>query len=147
PFWAPGAALALDYYDIDLTGAIGQLGYQRIVDDCAAGNQELCAQIDRDPVTNRITRIEDFFTNIDAAAARGVDMEFSYRLEPDLWDSQVETMSIRLLSGYLVERSEMPSGGITADFAGSDSFPEWNTTASLNYAIGPWVIGLTHRFI
>src|SRR5690606_6897183 len=58
-----------------------------------------------------------------------------------------ETMSLRLLAGYLAERSETPSGGITTDFAGSGSFPEWTTTATLNYAIGPWDIGLTHRFI
>lgn len=147
PAWAGGAALALDYYDIDLTGAIGQLGYQRIVDDCFAGNQAMCAQIDRDPVTNRITRVEDFFTNIDAAAARGVDTELSYRMEPDIFDSQFESLSLRFLAGYLAERSETPSGGRTTDFAGSGSFPEWTTTSVINYAMGAWSLALTHRFI
>lgn len=147
PGWLPGLDLSADYYDIDLTGAIGSIGFQRVIDDCFAGNQELCAQIDRDPVTNQITRVEDFFTNIDAAAARGVDLEASYRTEVDFFANQAETLTLRLLASYLAENSNTPSGGRKTDFAGSGQTPEWTTTATLNYALGPWSLFFSHRFI
>jgi outer membrane receptor protein involved in Fe transport len=147
PNWLPGLDLSADYYNIDLTGAIGSLGFQRVVDDCAAGNQLLCEQIDRDPVSGQITRVEDFFTNIDAAAARGVDMEVSYRTELDLFDNQAENLSLRLLASYLAENSNTPSGGRKTDMAGVGQTPEWTTTATMNYTIGPWSLFLSHRFI
>lgn len=147
PLWVPGLAVSMDYYNIDLKGAIGSLGFQRVIDDCDAGNQELCSQIDRDPNTNQITRVEDFFTNIDAATTRGVDTEVSYRMEPNLFNDQLETLSIRVLLGYLAERSETPSGGIITDFAGAGNTPEWTTTSTMNYGVGPWSLSLTHRFI
>src|SRR5690606_28686403 len=102
---------------------------------------------DRDPVTNQITRIEDFYTNIDDATTRGVDTELSYRFEPNFFDSQVESLSLRMLVGYLAERSETPDGGVTTDFAGSGNTPEWSTTTTLNYGVGPWSLALSHRFI
>jgi outer membrane receptor protein involved in Fe transport len=147
PGWLPGLDLSADYYDIDLTGAIGSIGFQRVVDDCAAGNQELCGQIDRDPVTNQITRVEDFFTNIDAAAARGVDMEAAYRTDVDLFADQAERLTLRLLASYLAENSNTPSGGRKTDFAGVGQTPQWTSTATFNYDLGPWSLFLSHRFI
>ncbi|HWK54511.1 MAG TPA: TonB-dependent receptor, partial [Hyphomicrobiales bacterium] len=147
PGWLPGFDVSADYYDIDLSGAIGSIGFQRVVDDCFAGNQELCGQIDRDPSTNQITRIEDFFTNIDAAVARGVDMEMSYRAEPNLFAEQTESLTLRLLTSYLAENSSTPSGGRTTDMAGVGLLPEVTTTATLNYGVGPWTLFLQHRYI
>ncbi|MGV3591201.1 MAG: TonB-dependent receptor plug domain-containing protein [Gammaproteobacteria bacterium] len=147
PTWLPGLDITADYYNIDLAGAIGSLGFQRVVDDCFAGNQALCAQIDRDPVTNQITRVEDFFTNIDAAAASGVDLETSYRTEIDLFGDAEENLTLRLLASYLAENSNTPSGGRTTDFAGSGQLPEWTTTTTMNYSVGPWSLFLSHRFI
>ena len=43
PGWLPGFSTSVDYWDIDITGAIGTLGFQRIVDDCFAGAQAMCA--------------------------------------------------------------------------------------------------------
>ncbi len=147
PGWVPGMALSADYYDIKLKGAIGSLGFQRIVDDCAAGNQQLCTQIDRDPNTNQITRVADFFTNIDAARARGVDMEASYRFEPNLFGNHSESLSLRFLASFLAENSNTPSGGRPTDFAGSGNLPQWTTTSTMNYSVGPWTLFFSHRFI
>ncbi|MDR0781442.1 MAG: TonB-dependent receptor [Pseudomonadales bacterium] len=147
PRWLPGLDVSADYYDIDLSGAIGSIGFQRVVDDCAAGNQALCAQIDRDPASNQITRVEDFFTNIDAARTRGVDMEVAYRTEINLFPEQQENLTLRLLASYLAENSNTPSGGRKTDFAGAGLTPKWTSTATLNYDIGPWRVFLSHRFI
>ncbi|HWK55212.1 MAG TPA: TonB-dependent receptor [Hyphomicrobiales bacterium] len=147
PSWLGGFALSADYYDIDLTGAIGTLGYQRIVDDCYAGNAELCAQVDRNPVTNQITRVEDYFTNIDSAASRGVDLEMSYRPDVNFFSNTDESLSLRFLASYLAENSNTPSQGRKTDFAGSNNLPEYSTTATLNYGLGPWELFLQHRFI
>ncbi|HWK52896.1 MAG TPA: TonB-dependent receptor, partial [Hyphomicrobiales bacterium] len=147
PSWLAGTALSLDYYDIDLTGAIGRLGVQRIVDDCFAGDMAMCPRIERHPSTNEITLVSDIYTNIDGAKTRGVDLEVSYRTEPDFFSNISENLSIRMLAGYLAERSETPLGGITTEFAGSGVSPEWTTTTTLNYSLGAWDLSLTHRFI
>jgi hypothetical protein len=45
-----GLQFSIDWYDIDLADAIGQLGVQRIVDECkAAPGSQFCSYVFRDP--------------------------------------------------------------------------------------------------
>src|SRR5690606_31810211 len=53
---ALGMQLAIDYYQIDLTDAVDQLGLQAIVDQCFFTGA-LCDQVHRDPNTNVATLI------------------------------------------------------------------------------------------
>src|SRR6185295_9762873 len=52
-----GLKLSVDYYDIKVDQAIGNLGGQTVVDRCVAGAAEFCGLISRDPVSNDITLI------------------------------------------------------------------------------------------
>ena len=101
PAGAPGLQFSMDWYDIDLSGAVGQLGQQRIVDECFAGAADLCALITRDPNTTLITNVRNVFLNVNKAKVRGIDYELLWNAEPDLFDGQDESFSFRLLAGLI----------------------------------------------
>lgn len=148
PARAPGFAMSADYYEIDLSQTIGSLGTQRIVDDCYYDNvPQACALIDRDPVTNIITRVSNILVNIDDARVRGTDFEIRYTAEPDLFAGLSESLSLRFLAGQLIENSTTPLGGTKLELAGATSLPEWTTTTTLGYAVGRWRVNLQHRWI
>ncbi|HEX6993261.1 MAG TPA: TonB-dependent receptor [Gammaproteobacteria bacterium] len=145
PQWAPGLQLSADYYDIDITGAIGQLGAQRIVDECFETGV-YCELIERDS-SGRVSTLLNVFLNIDAARVTGTDVEIAYRMEPDFFSSATESLSFRLLGGRLGENSTTPLNGTKQDQAGSTTLPEWQVLAMLNYAAGPFTVGLQERYI
>jgi outer membrane receptor protein involved in Fe transport len=142
----PGLAFSADYYNIDLSETIGSLGTQRIVDDCYTRNiQEECPLIER--TGGIITRVSNVLVNIDNAKVSGTDLELTYQTEPDWFGSQSESLSLRFLAGYLGENSTTPLGGVKLDRAGATTLPEWTTTATLNYRVGPWGFNLQNRWI
>jgi iron complex outermembrane receptor protein len=147
PQFAPGLSFSADYYDIDLSETIGTLGTQRIVDDCYFDNvEQACSLIDRDPQSGHLTRVANILVNIDNARVRGTDMELTYSMQPNLFPAS-ESLSFRLLAGFLAENSTTPRGGDRFDEAGATSLPKLTTTAFLNYRVGPWTAYVQHRFI
>lgn len=146
PRLLPGLSFSADYYEIDLSETIGDLGTQRIVDDCFFDNvAQACALVERD-ATGQLTRVSNVLVNIDNAMVRGADYELAYTAEPDLFSAS-ESLSFRFLAGYLAENSTTPLGGERFDEAGATNLPELTTTMTLNYRIGPWSTYLQHRFI
>ncbi|MDR2212269.1 MAG: TonB-dependent receptor, partial [Pseudomonadales bacterium] len=145
--WVEGLQLSLDWYDVEIEGAVSSLGVQRIVDECEInGNATLCRQIIRDPTTGFITRVLDTFLNVDQAKVEGVDLELSYRAEPDLFGDELETFSLRALGGYIMERSDTPLGGVPFDQAGARGTPQITTTITGTYSVGPWSAQLAARY-
>ncbi|MES2624656.1 MAG: TonB-dependent receptor [Pseudomonadota bacterium] len=148
PSWLDGLQLSTDWYDIEIADAVGQLGLQRIVNECEINRvTELCAQIERDAATNTIGRVFNTFLNVSQAKVEGIDMELSYRMEPDFFSSQTESFSIRALGGYIMERSDTPLGGQPLDVAGVIDTPDTTAVATANYNIGPYGFQLQQRFI
>jgi outer membrane receptor protein involved in Fe transport len=154
PSWAEGLSLSTDWYQIEIKDAISQLTSQRIVDECYLRNQTaLCGNIERDPVTGLIGRVYNYFLNVAQARVEGVDFEVAYRMEPDFFSSESETLSIRALGGYVIERSDTPLGGTPLDFAGAfgtqgrSSTPEITTNITTNYSVGPFSFQLQARHI
>ena len=81
PSALPGFNASVDYYEIDLTGAIGSLPAQEIVDRCFEGNQVYCVAITRGVAaggTNIITEIAISPFNLAQRLNRGLDVELSY---------------------------------------------------------------------
>ncbi len=145
PSWLQGASLSADWYDVKVSDSIAQLGAQRIVNECFAGNQSLCGQIRKDQ--GNIGRIFDVFLNVAQARVRGIDYEFAYRIEPDFFASEQETLSFRTLAGYVAERSDTPFGIPKFDISGWLGNPELNGIATLNYGVGPYSVQLQQRYI
>jgi iron complex outermembrane recepter protein len=146
PRGVPGLQFSVDWFDIDLSGAVGTLGQQRIVDDCAAGAQSLCALISRDPVTNVVTNVRNVFLNIDRARVRGIDYEVLFNTETNLFDLQNESLSLRFLAGRLLENSTTVVTGSTVDNAGGFNQPDFSALANIRYQVGSYGVNWQQRY-
>ncbi|MEX1056387.1 MAG: TonB-dependent receptor, partial [Natronospirillum sp.] len=149
PSWLEGFSVSADWYEIDIKGSIGQLGVQRIIDDCFRGAQSLCEQISRDPATNRVTLVENIFLNIDAAKVSGVDMEMSYLRPVNFFGTNNESIRWSFFGTYLEENSITNLGAPKVDRAGEvggQSLPEFKITTSVNYDVGPFTAFLQLRY-
>jgi iron complex outermembrane receptor protein len=140
--WQPGDMLdglqvSVDWYELDIEGLVGSLGVQRIRDECAAGVAEQCQYITRN-AGGTIDLVRNVFQNINAAKVSGVDIEVAYTFEPDFFASEAETFSLRALAGYLGENSQTNLGAAKFEQAGGPGRPEWTTTITGTYTLGPW---------
>jgi iron complex outermembrane recepter protein len=143
--WIEGLQLSVDWYEINLEGAVAPYGAQRIVDDCfATGAASACSLIQRLPASGDgnavgpISRILNQNINADLAQTRGVDFEVGYRFEPNFFSNESETFSIRAILGTLSENSTTTAAGTTQDLAGSQTRPEYSGILTGNYNVGPW---------
>jgi outer membrane receptor protein involved in Fe transport len=151
PGWLGGLSLSADYWDIDISGAIGALGVQRVVDDCFAGSAAMCALVTRDPVTGRVIQVLNSSQNINAAAGRGVDIEIAYTRPIRLFRKEGETLALRLFGARMLENSTTNLGAAKVDRAGQTGsgfpLPKDNFTANVTYGYGPFNLFLQTRYI
>lgn len=148
PSWLDGLRVSADYYDIKIKDAVGTLGIQRIVDECEKNKvAELCSKFERDPATGFIGRVFNTYLNVAQARVEGVDFETSYSMEPNFLDSESESLSFRLLGGYVMERADTPLGGQPLDQSGWLGTPDLTMVASLTYGFGPYSVMLQQRHI
>lgn len=153
PAWFEGFSTSVDAYDIDIKGAIGQLGAQQIVDQCNLGATQVCAYIERD-ASNQISLIYNLFINTDRTHTRGIDVESTYRRPISLLGGGAERMSVRLLTSYVDELSTQLAGAAKIDRAGQTGLtntngngPDWQASLSLGYENGPFSGTLQGRYI
>lgn len=142
----PGFQASIDWYEIDITGAVGQLGVQALVDECFDfPDSDTCNLVHRDPITNVIVLVENVFVNINAARASGIDLELAYRTEVG-----PGSLGWRFLGSRLNENSITNFGAAKVDYAGdvgTQEFPEVKFTTNLTYSQGPLSAFLQVRYI
>lgn len=142
PAYAEGLRMSLDWYEIDIAGAVDSITEQQIVDQCGAaqdGPPEICALIIRD-ANNIPVQVGAPFLNLSTSYAEGVDFEVAYNTDVNLFDSQAETLSFRVLAGKLLDRYDQPPGGQPINQIGNSAInrPEISANATLRYSVGPW---------
>ena len=141
PTFLPGFQMSADYYNIDISGAIGQLGAQVIVDACSAGETALCSLVERD-ADGIIFRVNNGYLNIAQIKTTGLDLEASYRA--NIGDDS--SFSIR---GIATRVFELYVGGF--DRAGqvgtSGGVPKWQFNIDANLRMGPFGVGVNERII
>lgn len=148
PSWAQGLSISTDWYSVEISDAIEQIGTQEVVDRCFEGDTQQCANVQRDPVTNKISRVFRRYFNEAQANVEGIDFEVDYRMTPDFFDrGGAESLSIRMLSGELLKREDIAPSGAVTDLLGSYSPPDLTADLTANYGIGPWSFQLQGRFI
>jgi len=131
PGWLSGLTLSVDYWAIDLSGAIGTLNNQDTLDRCLAGQTSLCDLIIRDPSTTLITHILGYPVNISQLKTSGIDYELSFRQEIGPGDLTIRALVSDTLDYYEVEN------GIKDDSLGEVARPEYRWMASVAYDVGP----------
>jgi outer membrane receptor protein involved in Fe transport len=157
PPFIPGLSVSVDWYKIDLTDAISQLGTQLIINQCEAGSPEACEFVTRDVVTDRIILVGNVFVNVAESGVEGVDVEATYNRDISLFGGGPEAIAARLFASWLIENSQTNSSGVTIDRAGqtgiqfSDgvawSLPDFKATGNLSYTNGGFTAFLQGRYI
>jgi iron complex outermembrane recepter protein len=144
--WVGGLSLSVDVYDVNIGDAVAQLGTQRIVDGCYAGNQALCSTIIREQ-GGRVGMIFDTFQNVAGARARGIDYELGWRRDVNFLANHAESFNVRWLTGYVTERSDSPVGSPKFDAAGGPGVPQIASTLSINYTVDAWAFQMQTRYV
>lgn len=146
-FW-PGFSASFDYYNIDISDAIGSVSAQNIVNFCFQGNQEYCSKITRGvnaSGVNVISRILISPFNTTQFLTRGYDLEASYRLAlndlSDSWDGDVtlRALATRTLKSYSNNSVNPPDDGAGA------LIPKWKFSATAIYSLDPVRFALSAR--
>jgi outer membrane receptor protein involved in Fe transport len=104
----PGFSLTVDYYKIELKGAIGSLGFNSILKGCAdTGAEALCKLIHRDPQNGDLWEvsgaswIEVGVANIGKMTAEGIDVNLQYSMPVgDFGD-----LNLSMIGTYLLKDS------------------------------------------
>jgi outer membrane receptor protein involved in Fe transport len=145
--WGQGFRLSVDWWSIEITGAIARLGAGPLVDACFRGNATLCGFIDGDGPGGVMTNIRNPFLNLDVYSTEGVDLEALYQL--DL--SGGGQMGFRLFATRTDEIVTVVAGTRT-DFAGvtgpaAFGQPEWALNGTISYDRDTWGLSVQTRYI
>jgi outer membrane receptor protein involved in Fe transport len=78
PGFLPGFSVSLDYYNIKIQDAIDVLSAASTINLCAAGQQQLCPFVVRDPGTGLITSVTTTYQNLSALRTAGWELAAEY---------------------------------------------------------------------
>lgn len=137
PSFLRGLNLSIDYYDIEINGAIATLNGSQLTLACANGNQSACDRVVRDG-TGTVTTVFANAQNIASFETRGIDIEASYLLRmSQLSEGMSGTIRFRGLATY-VDRFIFDDGLTRIDRAGDvgntvAGLPKWRSTISMTY--------------
>lgn len=138
PTFMPRFNLSLDYYDVEINGAITALSGSNLTGACRGGNAAACARITRD-ATGTVVEVQSNQQNLAIFKTSGFDIEASYLLRlSDLSDSLPGTLRIRALATH-VREFVLDTGVTRVDSAGDvgsgtgNTIPKWRGTLALSY--------------
>jgi outer membrane receptor protein involved in Fe transport len=149
PSFLPGFAASVDYFDIDLSGAIATITAQTITTLCLEQNrQDLCQfmTFNGPPGTSSpVTGIRLVPFNFASVKVRGIDLEASYRF--DLGGGKA---TLRALASHYIDNIIDNGIDVARDLAGQnagggDATPSWNYRLTANYEIDSWSFNLIGR--
>jgi outer membrane receptor protein involved in Fe transport len=145
--WGQGFRLSVDWWNIEIDGAIARLGAGALIDGCFRGNATLCTFLDGDGPGGVITNIRNPYLNLDVYATEGVDLEAFYQF--DLSDGA--EMGLRLFATRTDKVATVVAGQRT-DFAGvtgpaAFGQPEWALNGTISYDRTNWGLSAQARYI
>lgn len=148
PRFIEGLRMSVDYYDIEISDAIGSVGVQAIVDQCFAGIQTFCDAITRGIGPTGILEIQEVRRspfNFVTIQADGIDFAANYITEGFGGDWNFDVIGTH----YLTEETD---NGINPVFNSvgqntSSNPPDWIVRASATYSRDAITTTLTARGI
>jgi iron complex outermembrane recepter protein len=131
PSWLNGFRASLDYYQIEIEDVIGQLAAQDLVNQCFAGNAELCSNIVFGP-GNTFVRINNPVVNFNSLETSGFDLELAYSTALDGIGLPGQ-LTGRAFGTYVEELTTTdPVGPIDRV---RQTVPQWAANLSLTYSL------------
>lgn len=155
PHWFPGLSASFDWYSIVIKGAIFTPTNTQVLNQCAAGNQNFCADLfygnpgfPQASYPGQLNLILNVPQNVGSQTASGLDFQSNYTM--DLFSG---TLGLGVLGNYTDEFSQTLFG-VTSDGAGAlgadaayNGTPKFKLTLQAAYSDGPWQGTIKTRFI
>jgi outer membrane receptor protein involved in Fe transport len=148
--WGEGFRLSIDWWNIEIHGAIARLGATPLIDGCFTGNVTLCGFIDGDGPGGVMTNIRNPFLNLDVYSTKGVDLEALYQFEL----SGGASLGFRV---FVTKTDEIviTTAGTTTDYAGVTGGsagaqfgqPELALNGTVSYDRDSWGLSLQARYL
>lgn len=146
PSWFKGFSGSIDYYSIDVQGALASTTAQGTIDGCVSGNTALCQLITRDS-SNTITQIVLQQINLNGREVRGIDYDFTYDTKIAGGDFTARALFTNMLD-YIdkIGTSRVQTAG-WFNSGNNLALPKWRGNLSLNYKKGSYTFFVQERFI
>jgi outer membrane receptor protein involved in Fe transport len=166
-----GLNVSVDYYNINISGAIASLSPNQILSDCYgaaanptfSANNAFCGRVQRDPASGSISLLTSGTFNFNTIKLSGVDSQVDYTFElSDLGlpegsgRVQVGTV-ISYLAQYIVNPADgtgatnyagmVTDGLVTADGENLYTHPRWKANSAITYNRGPFTGTFRWRYI
>lgn len=153
PRFIPGFTASVDYFDIEIAGAISALDAPTIVNGCFSGDTGYCGNIVRDAAGN-ISQVDVKSFNTSVQRVRGIDFEATYRKALDTifsglpGDLAVRMFATHYLQNYtnngLIPSVDPQTVGENSEYSTNDT-PKWKYLGSISYDHGPTMVTVTAR--
>lgn len=152
PRFVPGLSVSVDYTDIRVKDAIGQVYAQTIVNRCFEGKSEYCVAITRTPggVTDLSVNVSPF--NFARLRAKALDINATYRLPLDTVSASIpgeltlRGLATHYLENYVDNGVDVPTSSDGANGIGSTfGAPSWVYRVSATYAVNNFTLTATGR--
>lgn len=170
--WQPtgmldGLSVIGDFYDIEITGAVGSLTGVQIAAACVdlpSIDNQFCKQITRNATTGVIDNFTAGNVNLGALAVQGVDFAVNYGFDvpfaPDLGRIALSLSGTRFLKNTsvfsatpltptgnaLADEQNRVSQAITNDNLGEFGNPEWIANLGMTWSKDAFTLGYSGRF-
>ncbi|HWM68316.1 MAG TPA: TonB-dependent receptor [Steroidobacteraceae bacterium] len=154
PRFVSGFSASVDYWNLNIDKAIGTITAQQTIDECFAGNQQVCNAITLGPGnTIDLIRLQPF--NLVSQIARGIDYEASYRLPMSSLVPAVRgNLTLRVLATNYLKNSSNNGINTVTGSAGQNTTsgsvsgpPKWRWNSSVVYDNDKVSASLTARGI
>jgi len=154
--WLGGLRASVDYYDIEIKGAVASLGAQLILNRCFATNSnDFCQFVARngDGSLNTVTNAQ---LNLNKLITRGIDFEVGYNLPLSKVSGGLNgDLDLRILATYVSDLTTVDGTGLVTNRAGQagapvsalSGMPNWMVNSAISYRNGPLSLSLMTRYI
>jgi outer membrane receptor protein involved in Fe transport len=153
PHWVDGLNMSVDWYSINLTGAVATVGLTTILNQCNASlpstiypgtqgnpNDPLCTHLIFNASGALTTEINSPI-NFASQTTSGMDIQANYNM--DFWEGSLAWSAIANLND---ESTSSQPGTPTNDSAGSGGQPKWKGIVSAAYTAGPYSVTVQGRW-
>jgi iron complex outermembrane recepter protein len=131
-----GLQLSLDYFDIDVTGAIGSVTSQQIADFCTQGQQAYCQRLIPNLHSFADYTVITPYINYNEVQRTGYDLAAAYRTELSRWlPGAPGVIAVALDGTYWEHNRENPGNGFVERAGQSNVTPRVLAVGSLSYSV------------
>ena len=154
PRWIDNFSMSVDYYRVNVTGAIQSLSTGIFLNQCnptlpsniypgtlGNPNDPLCTHLVFNGAGGALAFIEQTPINVATESTSGFDIQANYSM--DFWNGNVAWQAI---ANYNDEHTTAQPGTATSDNAGIGGTPKWRGIVSADYTTGPYSITAQTRW-